>query len=353
MIGYLIKNNFKLMYRSWLNIILFIAAPTIVAAVLISAFTRLMDTYKAPDNFEVGYRIESGSIFENYIDELADGLEDEGITLVKQEKGDPAELISDLELGGFVELNKDNYVVYKSDDAKAEGLIIDYVLGETLDSFIPKTVKVEEITVEHPKFVPAINSTDYYGIIEIAYFAWCGIVCGAGVFSAEKKYRIDKRFEVTGIPEWKLYFAKLIPIVAAVSLGLLISTVIGIVFLDVHWGNAFLSAAIMFCMIIAAAALEMIIYSATRSMVATIVISFSFVWFCGFFGGSFETYMFASHPESIKELSPLYYGNRALVELSCMGQSDYASKSIIISSAIAAISSVINILIGNFRRGRA
>ena len=74
----------------------------------------------------------------------------------------------------------------------------------------------------------------------------------------------------------------------------------------------------------------------------------------GFFGGSFETYMFSNWPDSVKNLSPIYHANRALVENSCMGHSSYTGSCIIYMLAITIVCSVIAIGVDSIRkRGRA
>ena len=353
MIRYLIKNNLKIMCRSITNIVLYILAPTIVAAVLMSAFSTLMDSYKGVDQFSVGYRVEEGSPFSAYVDILAERCKDEGITFVECKNGEPKELIDSQSLGGFVEFGQDEYTIYESDDAKAQGQVLEYVLSN-LDSAMAEgaaTTNVEKnLTVEHPEFIPAIDATDYYGLIEVAYFGWCAIVCGAGIFISEKKYKIGKKYKICAMSTAKQYFAMFAPIVIAVSLGLLITSIIGAVFLGVHWGYVFLSGLVIITMVMAATAMELLIYYITNSMLATIIISFATVWIMGFFGGSFETYMFSTHPEFMKKLSPIYYENRALVELSCMGKSDYVLKSVIVAFAVFIVCSALAVGVGRIRR---
>ena len=377
MIIYLIKNYLKMMLRSSSNILMYILAPTIVAAVLTSAFTTLMDSYKAPETFEVGYRVSEGSVFAGGMDALKETLEDNGVIMTEYAEGDPEEIMGRMELCAFAEFKDNEYLLYKNRDDRLEGQTLEYIIGEWSSHMMTGMVRAtgiiqgdnnngedgatmfaaimdsSKIKVEHPFFVPAIDSTDYYGIIEIAYFAWCSIICGAMVFTAEKKYRIGRRLAMSGVSEFKLYISRLVPIILSVSIGLLLSAVVGIVFFDVHWGNAFLSALVVLMSIFAATSFELVIYNATSSMVATVVISFAIVWFMGFFGGSFETYMFSSAPQVLKELSPIYYENRALVELSCMGKSDYTIKSILISGAIGIVGSALNIGILKLRKERS
>ena len=350
MIGYLIKNNFKIMFRSAVNILLYVLCPIVVSAVLISAFSSLMESYKAAPDFTVGYRMQSGSEYAGYMSRLAGIAEENGITFAEYDKGDVETLIREHSLGGFVEFTKDGYKIYETGDAKVEGAALECLISTFFNSAISMHTEDVSIKTEKPGFAPAINSTDYYGIIYVVYFGWCAIVCAAGLFAHEKKYRISERLEVSNLSTLQIYLARLIPIATVVSLGTGAAAVISAVTLGVHWGNIALSALIVLLMIVAATAFEMMIYQITNSLVATIVISFGIVWIMGFIGGSFETYMFSSHPESLKLISPIYHGNRALAELSSMGRSDFAVSSIVYSTVLALVSSVISVTVGTLKR---
>ena len=111
---------------------------------------------------------------------------------------------------------------------------------------------------------------------------------------------------------------------------------------------------IVLLMIVAGAAFALMLYYITENIVITIILQFTIVWILGFLGGSFETYMFSATPELLKKLSPIYHTNRALVELSCMGESTYITSAIIYSLAITVICSMISIFAGYIRkRGKA
>ncbi len=367
MIRYLIKNNLKMMLRSPVNILIYIMGPAIIAAVLTSAFTSLMNSYEGSDGFEVGYSIEEGSSFEAYIDTLADNFKENDIKLIEYEAGDAEKIIHENNLAGFVEFGKKDYKIYEIQDSKIEGHILEYALNEAcenagnavymaklgIDGNTPEKKEVPKVSVEHPRFVAAINSTDYYGIIEIIYFAAFPIVCAAGLFASEKKNKIEKRLQISSISDTKLYLAKLISIAITVMICSIISMLFGIIFLGVHWGNMAISLLVIFMIILAMGAVELLIYSVTNSVAATVIITFTVVWLSGFFGGSFETYMFSSHPQILKNLSLIYYGNRSLVELSSMGESSYTSKIMIITVVVCAVFSLAAISVNKLRRGRA
>jgi ABC-2 type transport system permease protein len=94
----------------------------------------------------------------------------------------------------------------------------------------------------------------------------------------------------------------------------------------------------------------MMFYYISNNLVITIISLFTVVWFMGFFGGSFETYMFSGVSDRLKHMSPIYHGNRALVELSCMGESSYITSTIIYSVSIIVVCSAVAILAGNIRK---
>ena len=145
------------------------------------------------------------------------------------------------------------------------------------------------LPVEELEFMPAVNSRDYYGIVYIVYFCWCGIICATGVLSNEKKYRITRRFQVSNISEIKNFLGKFIPIILTITGGMGIATIITVLLYDINWGNPLVSAFIVFLMIVAGAALGMMLYNITDNLAITIILQFTIVWFLGFFGGSFET----------------------------------------------------------------
>ena len=53
---YLIKNNFKLMFRNTWSIVVMVMGPILVIAILSSAFSELMKSYDGVEEFMVGYR---------------------------------------------------------------------------------------------------------------------------------------------------------------------------------------------------------------------------------------------------------------------------------------------------------
>jgi len=326
--------------------------------VLSSAFSELMKSYEGVGEFAVGYRVQ-----EMEMNEMADAVtvagEESDIHFFEYPEGDIKDVMEKNGLAGFVEFSEDTYVVYTSDDYEVEGVTLKYFMNKVMCAGVNVSLQMQEqadivLPVEKLSFMPAVDSVDYYGIVYIVYFCWCGMICATGVLSNEKKYGIVRRFQVSNISELKNYLGKFVPITLTVTAGMLIAAVITVLLYGIHWGNPLLSIFIVFIMIIAGTALGMMLYNISDSLVITIILLFTIVWFMGFFGGSFETYMFSRTSDTLKHLSPIYHGNRALVELSCMGESDYAVSAVLYSVAIAVVCSIVAILAGYVRkRGKA
>ena len=357
MIRYLIKNNFKLMFRNTWSVAVMLLGPILVIAVLSSAFSELMKSYEGVDEFTVGYRIQEAD--NSIIEATKIAGEEAGILFFEYPEGEIKDVMEKNELSGFVESAEDKYTVYTSADYEVEGITLEYFMNKVTNEGLNASLQIKEqakivLPVEQLKYMPAIDSVDYYGIIYIVYFCWCGMICATGVLSNEKKYGIIRRFQVSNISESQNFFGKFIPIVLTVTGGMAIATIITVLLYDIHWGNPFLSTVIVFLMIVAGTALGMMLYNISDSLVITIILQFTIIWFMGFFGGSFETYMFSSTSDLLKQLSPIYHGNRALVELSCMGESSYVASTVIYSLAITVICSIIAIFAGYVRkRGKA
>ena len=352
MIRYLVKNNIKLMSRSSINILAFVLAPLLVSAVLMSAFSTLMEKYEDAGRFTVGYSI-SGEKTGAYIKEALEKIsENNDITFVEYPAGDIDDNITKKDVACFIDFGDEKYRIYEKEEFKIQGKITEGIISMFYNSISlgQNAVEAADITVRKADFIPPVDSVDYYGIIEIIYFGWCAIVCAAALFTNEKKYRIRNKYTVSGVSEFKLYIARFASVAAVVLAGIGVSAVISSLMLDVHWGNIFLSALVVAFSIMAATAFGIMLYTITDSMVLTIILTFSIVWIWGFFGGSFETYMFSSLPESLKKISPIYHENRALIELLVQGKSDYLLSAMIFSAAIVIGCSAASIFVSNIKR---
>ena len=352
---YLIKNNLKLMFRNRIIFAIMVFGPFFVIGILSSAFEEMMKSYEPVEEFQAGYQIEKGSLWEGSIETIKEAGKEAGIKLSEYPEGEPEELVKNNILAGFVKLGTDKYTVYENTDNETEGVVLEYFFSQCLREISSQVIysKVPGIVNETLKvpvkkidYMPAVNSKDYYGIIEIVYFGSLGVICMAGVLASEKKNGIGIKFQITALTDLQFYIAKLLPAILVVVAGIGISSVLSAIVYGIHWGNLFIAALLMLLVIMAGISYGLMLYAISGNMAVTVIVLFSSVFFMAFLGGAFETYMYSSFPESLKNISPIYHANRALVENSCMGHSEYTLSSILYLLAVSAACSCAALLAG-------
>lgn len=357
MIRYLIKNNLKLMLRNRWVMVAMILGPILVISVLSSAFEDLMKTYEKAEHFSVGYRIaEQSSMFAEHAESIREAGEEAGIVFVEYPEGEPEHLIRTNDLSGFVIFQGEEYTIYRSADHKTEGITLEYfinqIVSQAMEQIVQGEVVDEELPVKELSYMPAIDSKDYYGIVYIVYFIWCGIVCVAGVLSSEKKNEISKKFQVAPISGMGLFFAKWISCTVTVLVEISVSILICVWLFGTTWGNIGWSILILILAVFAANAFALFVYYLFDNLAVSIVAIFTSVWVMGFLGGSFETYMFSSFSEWMKLLSPIYHIDRTLVEYSCMGTSGFTGSCILYMLGIMVVCTTGALLVERIRRRR-
>ena len=362
MIRYLMKNNAKLMGRNWVNVLLFAICPVLVSAVLISAVSSLMENYQAHGEFRCGYSIEEGSPWEASEEALKTAGQQGDILFIELEGGEPEDLISENDLAGFVKFEGEKYTIYRVSAHPTQGAAIEYFMSIFCDEMMNAGSGMKgdysydgvKLAVEYPSFVKAVDSTGYYGIVFVLYYSWCAIMCAAGLLTSEKRYGIRRRYTVSALGETQIYLGRFLPLAVVVFLGTLVAAMLNAVFFGTDWGNFLYVAVLFLIMTAAASALGLMFQSITDNMIITVILTFSLVWTMGFFGGSFETYMFSDHPEILKQISPIYHCNRAMVEQAASGSSSYFGSALLYCAGIIVICSLISIAASSIRRrGRA
>jgi ABC-2 type transport system permease protein len=366
MIRYLMKNNAKLMGRNWVNVLLFAICPVLVSAVLISAFSSLMENYQAHGEFRCGYSIEEGSLWESAEESLKTSGQQGGILFIELEGEEPETLISENDLAGFVKFDGGKYTIYRVSDHPTQGAAIEYFMSIFCDEMMNAGAGAQgasqgdysyesvKLSVEHPSFVKAVDSTGYYGIVFVLYYSWCAIICAAGLLTSEKRYGIRRRYTVSALGETQIYLGRFVPLAIVVLLGTLAAAGLNAVFFGTDWGNFLYVVVLFLVMTAASSALGLMFQSITDNMIITVILTFSLVWTMGFFGGSFETYMFSDHPQYLKTLSPIYHCNRAMVEQASSGSSSYFGSALLYCAGIIVICSLLSIAASSIRRrGRA
>lgn len=356
--GYLIKNNFKLMLRNRWIFVTMLVGPVLVIALLSSAFEDMMASYENAEQFRAGYRVSKDSIFYENIGQIKEAGKEAGIDFENYPDGGPEALMLQNDLAGFLVLEGEKYTVYKSADYKSQGEMLEYFMeqvkgqaaAQARNSMLPPAGEREGLPAMKLAFMPEIDSKNYYGITEVVYFIWCGIVSVASVLASEKKNGIFGRFQVSGISETRLYFARWFSAVLATVFETAVTVFFTIVVFGISWGTNPITIVILLLTVMGAMAFGMLLYAVLDNLAVTVVALFTVVWFMGFFGGSFETYMFSSVSDSLKNLSPIYHVNRALVECSCIGTSDYAVSSIAYMGGITVVCTLLAIAVNYVKK---
>ena len=349
--------------RSATNILLYIVTPVILVALLSSAFNDLLQKYETNGSIKAGYIINTDDTdvkTKLLTEQVKTAANENDIILIEYPECDVEKKIMEEDLAGFVVFEKDGkYIVYQNGERKYEAKALDYLIDSVdkriaqfmLDAYRSDVPPEVNIGVEHPQYMKPIEASDYYGIVEVVYFGWCAVVCGAGIFTAEKKYHIGKKLKVSGLSELQLFLGKFIPMLLVVSISSLLTAGITLLLFGVHWGSPLISALIVVMSAAAATAFGLMFYNITENVVVTIIAVFAVVWVAGFTGGSFETYMLSTQPQVLKEISPIYHINRALTELSCMGHSDYTLSAFTYCITIMLVSASVAVAAG-YIRGR-
>lgn len=336
----LIKNNLKLMLRSKWIIFMMIILPLVTIALLSNAFKDLLDTSYEIGKFKIGYRMDDGSSYKEMLPSLKSACESRGLVLQEYPQGDIENLLKKNIVDVFVDVSDHKTcTLYESSDKKIEAAVTESIFTsffyqinevETVSIFAAKNnitgnriPKEAGVTYEVLKTDPLPSAIDYYGIIYIVYFAWCGMVSLVAVISSERKSAILKRMRVSHMAKWKYYAGKFLPCTLAVLIEVCTAWILSVFFFDIHWGRIGLSLLIVTFIAMAASAFGIILFQLFHNVAVSITVGFVLIWIAGFFGGSFQTYMYADLPEKLVNLSPIYYINRTLVEFSTKGYSDY------------------------------
>ena len=364
----LIKNNLKLMLRSKWILVMMTLLPVITILLLSNAFKEMMDTAYKIEPFEVGYHLSEGSAYTDIIPQLAQICKENNVTLQEYKDADTTALLQSKMVAVFVEVTDNSYVIYQSNDKKTEAAITEsifstffYQVNDTMTGMSNQAqnglakLPSSDVEVTHEVLAtdPVPSSTDYYGIIYIVYFAWCGMISLTAVISSERKSAISKRMRISHMSKSSYYIGKLIPCAMATLLETCVAWLLSVLLLDIHWGNILASFGILILTSIAASAFGMVLFQLFKNAAISIVTGFILIWIAGFLGGSFQTYIYANTPQRLVHLSPLYYINRTVVEFSTKGYSDYAGKCILYLVSIIVICGIAGILMMDREMGES
>lgn len=362
----LVKNNLKLMLREKMTMIFLIVLPVFFIALLSSAFSKELNKNYTIDPFSVGYNVEAGSRIGDSFQGFINNFKENKITLLEMKRDKGIEAIKNGSLSVYIELNDDKYTIYKKDGLDVNTMIFENSISTAMyfydgnkaliNYLMEKGLPVEInngvidgnknfIKLETLKVDPVPTSEVYYGIVEIAYFIWFGMMAASNLVSNERKYGVTDRIGLTTASSLTLFFGNLISAVLVIFVQIAIATIFSTILIGVDWGTSpILSITIIILEIIACSALGIVLSLLIKSqaLVNVLIVLFGFLF--GFIGGSNQTYMYNFVSDNVAKISPLYHINRTLVELSTKGYSDYTNSCIIFLLAISMISVIIGIL---------
>ena len=346
-LGIIIKNNLKLILRNKIMIFAVIVSPVLVVAALSNAFHNLLDQAENTNGFEVGYQMTENSLFSKYEEMLHSQLEEEGISFRKYNGEVPDMIVEDGQVEVFIDFGDEDYHIYGADKNELQVRMIQCVMffmTENIKAYLNgspsawQDMEVQDMEVKELATTTIAGAQDYYSIIEVVYFLSLCVLFLSMIIQAEKGNHILARFRVGNAGNAILYLGKMIPcVLMAWVIQILITGGLVTIMFDVTWGKPLISLLVLCLEAVAFTTFGMIFMLLFRNMAVSIGAMFMILWFMGFFGGTFETYMYSSVPDAVKELSPLYYLNRTLVELSTMGESSYLVPCIVYMLAIISI----------------
>lgn len=323
------KNNLKLIVRKPAWLVIIVLGALLVVASLSSVFRTLLDHSEETGTFQVGYRMEEDSRYAPSESLLEEGFKANGVTLKKYENADPEELIQNGGEDVFITFLDDSYKIYADEKKEIQSKVVAYVLYRIDAEFAMAaaggtdrvSIKAEALTG-----IKTSEAENYYGIIEIVYFTSINSVLLCLIFWTERKNRIGIRFASGSAGAAARYFGKLLAcVIVSFLLLVVLESVLVTGMFDVTIGRPALSFFILFLHTAAFAAFGMLFFLLFDNMAVAIGGMFMVDWFMGLLGGSFETYMYSAIPENLKRLSPIYFVDRSLVELSLNGKSDYVA----------------------------
>lgn len=367
----LIKNNMKLMLRSKWILFFMIVLPLVVMSVLASVFEDFLGKDYSIDRIDAGYVVEGPTdegwqdIFASSWQAFVNGCEENNIYLKEYKGDDYRTYLENGETELFAVFGEGEIRIYRTNERELEAMVLGSMLSAFGQGFYGNMVLMEQV-MEHPDtmkpveeaaaseemFVmarqvdvdPVPPSMDYYGIIEIVYFAWCGMVSLAVVISSERKNKIESRLQITPASGLSLYLGKMIPCFLATGVELCVTVTLSVLLFDVHWGRMWASAGILLLLCLTVSAVGVFLFYLFRNVVASIVTGYLGIMVMGYLGGSFATYMYGV-PESQARWSVQYFVNRTLVEFSTKGESDYMTGCVLFLSGITLVCVLLGMLL--------
>lgn len=347
-----IKNNAKLMLRGKFIILLMIIAPVIISGAVANAFSALLDSDFKTEDLLIGYSLEENSSQKAFFDSSEEELKKNGVSMVAVGQESGTKCVEEKTLDAFLQETDDGITVYTLSKDGYAAQMLQYTLNQFysqhdlmaagrggMASGADEAAGLPAVTIVRGQLdglkLPA--ATDYYGIVETVYFLWSAMLLLTYPVSSERKNRISGRLAVSPANSFVLYMGKFIPCFAMSLICTLLSALISTSLFDISWGSLPLTIGIIILGTMAGTAFGTVVLYLVNNLAVAVILEFTIIWIAGFIGGSFQTYMFARIPEGLALTSPIYHMNRALIELSTVGHSDYLLSSVLFCLAVTAV----------------
>ncbi len=342
------KNNLKLLWRRKVMIIIALVGMIATTAAVANAFHTLLDKADDAQGFKLGYTVVQGSKYELVIDTLMDELEKEDIVTQKYSSADADKLIESGEQDVFVTFDKDSYSIVGSEKKSVETRVIQYSLfnvERNMNAFMSGGLKSVEVKESELPTTKTPDAENYYCHAFICCFLSISPIFLSVIYYEDRKNRIWQRYKTGKAGSVSVYLGKyLASFITTMVVFPLLGTLAFCLLFDMKPCNLLIYGGLLALAGLGFTSFGILFFILFKQPAVSIGSMFMILWFVSYLGGVYETYIYCSIPETIKRLSPLYYLNRSLIELSVNGKSDYAIPCVIIMIAMTVVFSAVGMI---------
>ena len=325
-------------------IIISLVGMIATTAAVANAFHTLLDKADDAQGFKLGYTVVQGSKYELVIDTLMDELEKEDIVAQEYSSADAESGEQDV----FVTFDKDSYSIVGSEKKSIETRIIQYSLfnvERNMNAFMSGGLKSVELNDSELSTTETPDAENYYCHAFICCFLSISPIFLSVIYYDDRKNRIWQRYKTGKAGSVSVYLGKyLASFITTMVVFPLLGTLAFCLLFDMKPCNLFIFGGLLALAGLGFTAFGMLFFIFFRQPAVSIGTMFLILWFVSYLGGVYETYIYCSIPETVKRLSPLYYLNRSLIELSVNGKSDYVIPCVIIMISMTVVFSAIGMI---------
>ena len=331
----LIKNNLKLMFRCK-PLVLFVIGLVIVTGMLSAVFKDFMINEYEIEGCTAGYSFTTGCAYEPIKPIFESVCEENDIETANFVHGSAENAVESGRADVFVEFTDDGYTVYSDSDHETQASIMKMLVSSIISGASGEQAG-DYVTEYEIDVLPMPDSEQYYTIAYTVYFTWIAMIVLAIVTSSERKNKISARFRTTPASSLSIYMSRFVPSAVMITLLIGAGVVLCTLVYGIEWMEIPTTALILFLGCVAAAAVATVLFSLIKNVIVAIAVGFCITMFCGFFGGSFCAYMYATFAYGIRDFSPIYYMTRSIVELNTSGSSEFTIPAILVLCGMSIV----------------